>query len=150
MEEMPPGSGNYTLMDVHGAGAQRSDPKTGNPANYPYGNGPQGDVVRIYNFARLVRDADSATGFGELNMDDQMGLEVNPNPATNKIVIITTASLSGVSTLQIINLVGSVVYSNAGPIGNNMQINISDLQPGIYFLTIKNNGECYSKKFIKK
>jgi hypothetical protein len=98
----------------------------------------------------LVRDADSATGFGELNMDDQMGLEVNPNPATDKIVIKTTGSLSGVSTLQIINLVGSVVYSNAGPISNNTQINISDLQPGIYFLTINNNGEYYSKKFIKK
>lgn len=34
--EMPPNSGNYTLMDVHGAGAQRSDPKTGNPDDYPY------------------------------------------------------------------------------------------------------------------
>jgi len=55
--EMPPYSGNYFLLDVHGAGAQRSDPKTGNPADYPYGHGPQGDVVRIYNFVRLVRDA---------------------------------------------------------------------------------------------
>jgi hypothetical protein len=43
------------LQDVHGAGAQRSDPKSGNPANWPYGNGPQGDVVRIYNHVRCVR-----------------------------------------------------------------------------------------------
>lgn len=48
-------SGKYVLMDVHGAGAQRSDPKTGNPDDYPHGRGPQGDVVRIYNFVRLVR-----------------------------------------------------------------------------------------------
>lgn len=47
--------GQYTLMDVHGAGAQRSDPKSGDPADYPYGHGPQGDVVRIYNYARCVR-----------------------------------------------------------------------------------------------
>ena len=51
----PPNSQNYVLLDVHGAGAQRSDPKAGDPANYPYGNGPQGDVVRIYNYVRLVR-----------------------------------------------------------------------------------------------
>lgn len=51
----PPTSSNYVLLDVHGAGAQRSDPKTGNPANYPYGNGPQGDVIRIFNHVRLVR-----------------------------------------------------------------------------------------------
>ncbi len=56
--EIPPNSGVFQLLDVHGAGAQRSDPKTGNPEDYPYGFGPQGDVRRIYNFARCVRNAD--------------------------------------------------------------------------------------------
>ncbi len=51
------GSGTYQLQDVHGAGAQRSDPKAGNPGDFPHGRGPQGDVVRILNFVRLVRDA---------------------------------------------------------------------------------------------
>jgi len=44
-------------LDVHGAGAQRSDPKVGNPADYPKGHGPQGDAIRIYNYVRLVRNA---------------------------------------------------------------------------------------------
>ncbi|MCB9079256.1 MAG: DUF1566 domain-containing protein [Anaerolineaceae bacterium] len=43
-------------QDVHGAGAQRSDPKTGNPADYPTGHGPQGDAIRIDNYARCVRN----------------------------------------------------------------------------------------------
>jgi len=47
---------DYSLLDVHGAGAQRSDPKDGDPADYPYGHGPQGDVIRIYNYVRCVRD----------------------------------------------------------------------------------------------
>ncbi len=51
------GSGNYQLLDVHGAGAQRSDPKAGDPAAFPHGRGPQGDVIRINNFVRCVRDA---------------------------------------------------------------------------------------------
>lgn len=55
---MQPPGGGYVLMDVHGAGAQRSDPKSGDPDDWPYGNGPQGDVVRIYNYVRLVRDAE--------------------------------------------------------------------------------------------
>ncbi len=54
--ERPPGSGNYSLENVHGAGAQRSDPKTGDPGDWPNGNGPQGDVIRIYNYARAVRN----------------------------------------------------------------------------------------------
>jgi len=45
--------GNW--VDVHGAGAQRSDPKTGSPALYPNGRGPQGDAIHINNFVRLVR-----------------------------------------------------------------------------------------------
>jgi hypothetical protein len=43
-------------LDVHGAGAQRSDPKAGDPRIFSRGRGPQGDVIRIYNYARLVRN----------------------------------------------------------------------------------------------
>lgn len=54
--QMPPESGNYKLQDVHGAGAQRSDPKDGKASDYPKGKGPQGDVIRILNYVRLVRE----------------------------------------------------------------------------------------------
>ncbi len=53
---MPPGNtSNLRLMDVHGAGSQRSDPKAGNAATFPKGRGPQGDVIRIENYVRCVR-----------------------------------------------------------------------------------------------
>lgn len=42
-------------LDVHGAGAQRSDPKSGSPSRYAGGHGPQGDEVRINNSVRCVR-----------------------------------------------------------------------------------------------
>lgn len=61
------GNSYYTLADVHGAGAQRSDPKSGSPTSYPlgvdsknntiYGLGPQGDILRINNYVRMVRIA---------------------------------------------------------------------------------------------
>ncbi len=50
----PPTGANWT--DVHGAGAQRSDPKSGDPSDWSEGNGPQGDAVRIFNYVRLVRN----------------------------------------------------------------------------------------------
>jgi hypothetical protein len=51
-----PNGGAKQLVDVHGAGAQRSDPKSGSvsPA-YSQGHGPQGDVVRITHYARCAR-----------------------------------------------------------------------------------------------
>ncbi len=51
-------TGETTLMDVHGAGAQRSDPKVGDASRFPTGRGPQGDVIRIDNMVRLVRGGD--------------------------------------------------------------------------------------------
>lgn len=47
---------NSNWVDVHGAGAQRSDPKEGDPADFPFGRGPQGDAIRIYNYVRCVRN----------------------------------------------------------------------------------------------
>ena len=52
----PPYGGEYKLLDVHGAGSQRSDPKMGDAHGFPRGRGPQGDVVRIYNMIRCVRN----------------------------------------------------------------------------------------------
>jgi hypothetical protein len=58
---------NTSWIDVHGAGAQRSDPKSTDLSIYPsvtvngitaYYHGPQYDVVRAMNYVRLVRDAD--------------------------------------------------------------------------------------------
>ena len=64
-QKATPSATCYTLMDVHGAGAQRSDPKT--TANLTvigqkcsggtaYGLGPQGDALRGANYVRLVRN----------------------------------------------------------------------------------------------
>lgn len=49
------GKMNEQWIDVHGAGAQRSDPKTGNKEEYSDGHGPQGDAIRIENYVRCVR-----------------------------------------------------------------------------------------------
>lgn len=49
-------------VDTHGAGAQRADPKAGDPADYPGFGGAQDDDVRIDNYARCVRG-----GVAEIN-----------------------------------------------------------------------------------
>jgi hypothetical protein len=53
---MAQGKMNGVLMDVHCAGAQRSDPKSGNITDYPQFFEPQGDVRYVYNYVRCVRN----------------------------------------------------------------------------------------------
>lgn len=90
--EFPPGSGNYELLDVHGAGCQRSDPKEGDPADFPYGHGPQGDVVRIYNHVRCVRDAGMSSAAGETPSAsfEVVELAAYPNPFNPQVELSFT------------------------------------------------------------
>lgn len=142
MEE-PPMSGNYIFMDVHGAGAQRSDPKTGDPDDYPYGNGPQGDVVRIYNYVRLVRDA-TITEIGETQSSDQE-LQIYPNPAQNVLNFAFNENTTN-ANVQVSNLSGQVVFSDAT---SNHQVDISQLKSGIYTISVTTQDTRYTNKFIK-
>jgi hypothetical protein len=65
-----------TLQRWINDGAQRSDPKLGDPAEWPYGHGPQGDAIRIYNYVRCVR---SANARGDLNCDGLInGYDIDP------------------------------------------------------------------------
>jgi len=71
-----------TIIDVHGAGCQRSDPKTGDPGDYPSsGHGPQGDVRRVFNHVRLVRDYETET--------PQISTDALIFPAANSIIFPT-------------------------------------------------------------
>ncbi|CAJ1949107.1 unnamed protein product [Cylindrotheca closterium] len=61
-------------VDVHGAGAQRSDPKVG-PVPDPNYFGPQGDYRRVYNFARCVRDSSSSPSKeGAVDVDESSAM----------------------------------------------------------------------------
>lgn len=72
-------------VDVHGAGSQRSDPKTGNPEDFADGYGPQGDSIRINNMVRAVRSF-SDTGLPYTIVDtDQTTRFDNSGAITEKV-----------------------------------------------------------------
>lgn len=82
------GEMNGQVMDVHGAGCQRSDPKTGNQSDYPtLGNGPQGDVRRVFNYVRCVRGGASFTTNTQMT--------TNSNTSNNTAPSQTRAPSSG-------------------------------------------------------
>jgi hypothetical protein len=60
------GNMNGQWIDVHGAGAQRSDPKTGEMVQGVSSRGAQGDAVRVDNLVRCVRGGESAPSSGEM------------------------------------------------------------------------------------
>jgi hypothetical protein len=49
---------DYMGIDMHAAKVLRSDPKSADPSDYPFGHGPQINEVRVSNYLRAVRNAE--------------------------------------------------------------------------------------------
>jgi hypothetical protein len=128
-------------IDVHGAGAQRSDPKTGNPANFPTGFGPQGDAIRIYNYFRLVRNADVNSGIDQSRIESD--IKVYPNPANDRIALSSNLELE---TVQLFSLSGQQLFEVSNFEKNNW-IDLPRLKSGIYFIQVlAQNGRMITRK----
>ncbi len=134
-------------VDVHGAGAQRSDPKIGDPANYPYGFGPQGDAVRIYNYVRLVRTAITSTGLNDINSDHQ--LNFYPNPVSNICHVAMSKEYNKIK-IDIYNVFGSRIRELNYINSKSVKINLDDVPQGLYIMYISLDGNLRTSKFIKE
>lgn len=130
-------------IDVHGAGAQRSDPKTGDPANYPNGFGPQGDAIRINNFVRLVRKTENETVINKIENEYQ--LKIYPNPTANSITIDNDRFINNISIYTIHGL--KIINVNPRVKAKSVKLNTSELNNGIYILSITDD---LTNKHIKK
>jgi hypothetical protein len=110
-----PFNDDVELLDVHGAGAQRSDPKAGDAADYPEGHGPQGDVIRIENYVRLVRDMDATP---EPGAEPEVGSawDVNGDDKVDILDLVTVATAFGTSGADL-----------AGDVNGDGAVNIIDL-----------------------
>jgi hypothetical protein len=75
------------LMDVHGAGAQRSDPKSGNQKDYPQYFGPQGDIRYVFNYVRCVRGGKvKLITSGKRNTETTTGLHSGNQKSTSRFI----------------------------------------------------------------
>ena len=81
----------------------------------------------------------------EFNMDTQFDL--TPNPASNKILISSEDEFNSVSVFDIS---GKLLKRMANPQRKEMQINISDLSPGLYLISLETEDELLTERFIKQ
>jgi len=147
-------------VDVHGAGAQRSDPKIGPPYSYATihkdtvggivytGNshGPQGDAIRGSNYTRLVRNITNNTGINDGKNTDF--INVYPNPAKDKFTITFNNNKHKVS-IEMYNSFGCKVKELQTNNTRSINININDLPNGIYYIRINTDNVVFTYKLIK-
>jgi len=134
------------LKDVHGAGAQRSDPKTGLESDYPKYHGPQGDVQMVYNHCRCVRELKSVPS----SIDDMelFKARIYPNPVNDRLTVIWPEKEFSSLEIKIYNLYGNLIVSKLNNQSEN-DIDVSHLIEGIYFVVIESETSQVKQKIVK-
>lgn len=72
-------------------------------------------------------------------------ISIYPNPTSDLLMIDNTEN---VQNIEIMNLCGQVVLTNNAL--NTQSVDVSNLQSGIYYISLLTNNEKIVKKFIKK
>lgn len=85
-----------------------------------------------------------AGGGGTGIVENNNTLSIYPNPATS----VLNVNAEGYSTIELVNMLGQVVYSANAT--SNMQVNVSNLDNGVYFVRLNGANGTATQKFIKK
>jgi PKD repeat protein len=110
-------------------------------------------IVSNGSCADTVTQSVSTIKLGINNVDGLSGLSVSPNPAKDQLGLNVNSSrqFDGCH-LSITNILGQSTYGedvNLVSGANKFNISISNLSPGIYFLSIQNGKEVVTSKFVK-
>ncbi len=142
--------------DIHGAGCERSDPKprsftgyTHNGNGYYNANAPQGDAVRIYNYARLVRYVNPSSGINNFDHNNT-SVNIYPNPAHDYLSIDLSGVLNQIASLKIYNSIGQLVYSENVTMPSKITVETSNFPSGIYVVNFITEKAVITNKFIKE
>ena len=98
------------------------------------------DCSRVIGEAIITISNQTTVGINDIGFKH---IKIYPNPA-NKLLNISTQEQ--INSIQIIDVTGKVIKVFAS---DNMQLDISELNTGIYYLEIKNKTKKSITKFIK-
>jgi hypothetical protein len=83
-----------------------------------------------------------------INTISQNGISIYPNPAHNFVVIQN--SEFKIQNLKVLDITGKYIYCHSEHSEKSIQINISDLKTGVYFIKLTTNNTSEVLRFVKK
>ncbi len=99
------------------------------------------ETISSVDYRDIYRGLDA--GINELTKDFQ----VYPNPVTNKL---TLKNEKQIEKLNILDISGKVIKEISNFTSNSIEINTSELNQGIYYLSIYTGEEVILRKFVKE
>ena len=80
--------------------------------------------------------------------DELKEVKVYPNPFEDKIRVDVAGEK--ITSMRVVNIVGEVVAEVTVPFTKYVEVDLSDLRKGVYFLNFSDGKESYSKRIIKQ
>ena len=117
-----------------------------------YPNSNLGVLTENYQYACLIRPEGLSVNESEA-INPMTSTRVYPNPATDVLNIEVNASQASEMNISVYNIMGQNVMNKTVNVTTGMNtrsISTSELNSGIYFLTVKANGFENTMKFIVK
>ncbi|MFL5763806.1 MAG: T9SS type A sorting domain-containing protein [Bacteroidia bacterium] len=112
---------------------------------------PQAGAANIKYFKVPVSDLICTSGIDEHS--DMSQIELYPNPASETVNMVVNLDKASKASIKVYNMIGEVVTEqnssmNSGK--NNIKLDISGYNTGVYFVTALIDGKSYSQKLIVK
>ncbi len=123
------------------------------PSTFPVTDGSANLKYSIYVDGIALKSANSneSNTMTNASNSNQNPMIVYPNPVTNGVIYIDFASTTESATVYIVNLTGQIIlrktfYNYSG----TQQLDISNINRGIYLINATQGNKYYTKKFIIK
>lgn len=88
--------------------------------------------------------------YNSISNSSPTDFDIYPNPATESITINSDKIKGKSSTISIYNIEGKLVKNISQTLKNQIQINITDIEKGMYFIKINTDNTSLQGKFIKE
>ena len=111
----------------------------------PQGTSVSGNIGPLPNMENAINYVDTILDVEQIGIDNFC---LYPNPATDNLFLLFSNPQKFDSQIEIFNTKGQLVLSEQLNIDNS--INISRINPGFYFLNLKEGNRVIHKKFLKK
>lgn len=118
--------------------------------NFPNGE-VRGQLWRNYKNMGVVLNG-TTTGINNVKANNKL-ISIYPNPAISIVNINTNSELNTTLSVIVKDITGKIITTNNYDVvkGNNiLNLNIENLQSGIYLLQVKNNGIVSTTKLVVK
>jgi hypothetical protein len=106
------------------------------------------DTIRKSFNANSVPGGGPIYGINDRNNTNSPGLTVYPNPAKDRIFIEFPSGITGNVEISLLSGMGQTIYLNKGVSPAILQIDVTNIPPGLYLLKVQSGSKVWMNKVV--